>query len=63
MREYHIIECNELAKVVCNGCGKELRVELKAYLRKEQKFNSQEELFLQIKKDGEQSLARLEMLL
>lgn len=43
--------------------GKELRVELKAYLRKEQKFSDREELFLQIKKDGEQSLARLEMLL
>ncbi len=41
---------------------KELRVELKGYLRKEMKFESKEELFLQIEKDGEQSLARLEML-
>lgn len=39
-----------------------LRVELKAYLRREMKFESKDQLFLQIKKDGEQSLTRLEML-
>ncbi len=42
--------------------GRQLRVELKAYLRREQTFDSKEQLFLQIKKDGEQSLKRLEML-
>ncbi len=42
--------------------GKEICLELKAYLRREMKFESKEALFLQIKKDGEQSLARLEML-
>ena len=42
--------------------GKEIRLELKGYLRREMKFENQEALFLQIKKDGEQSLARLEML-
>lgn len=42
--------------------GKEIRLELKAYLRREMKFESKDALFLQMKKDGEQSLARLEML-
>lgn len=42
--------------------GKEIRLELKAYLRREMKFKSKDALFLQIKKDTEQSLARLEML-
>lgn len=42
--------------------GKEIRVELKSYLRREMKFENQEQLFLQIQKDGEQSKARLEML-
>lgn len=42
--------------------GKELRVELKSYLRRETKFETEEQLFLQIQKDGEQSKARLEML-
>lgn len=42
--------------------GKELRVELKSYLRGERSFETEEALFLQIQKDGEQSLARLEML-
>ncbi len=41
---------------------KEIRVELKSYLRREMKFQNQEALFLQIQKDGEQSKARLEML-
>ncbi len=35
--------------------GKTLRVELKAFLRAEKKFKDQEELFLQIKSDGEKS--------
>lgn len=42
--------------------GKEIRVELKSFLRSEMKFKNQEQLFLQIQKDGEQSKARLEML-
>ncbi len=42
--------------------GKEIRVELKSYLRRERTFENEEALFLQIQKDGEQSLARLEML-
>lgn len=42
--------------------GAELRVELCSYLRKEQKFETREALFLQIQKDGERSKARLEML-
>ncbi len=42
--------------------GKKMRVELKSYLRCEKKFETQEELFLQIQKDGEESKARLEML-
>lgn len=42
--------------------GQEIRVELKSYLRRELKFEDQEQLFLQIQKDGEQSKARLEML-
>lgn len=42
--------------------GQDLRIELKAYLRREMKFESNDALFMQIKKDGEQSLARLEML-
>ncbi len=42
--------------------GREIRVELKSYLRHEMKFESEEQLFLQIQKDGEQSKARLEML-
>ncbi|MBQ8895017.1 MAG: riboflavin biosynthesis protein RibF [Clostridia bacterium] len=41
---------------------KEIRVELKSYLRREMKFETKEQLFLQIQKDGEQSKARLEML-
>lgn len=41
---------------------KEIRVELKSYLRREMKFENEEQLFLQIQKDGEQSKARLEML-
>lgn len=41
---------------------KEIRVELKSYLRKEMKFETEEQLFLQIQKDGERSKARLEML-
>ena len=42
------------------GC--EIRIELKAYLRKETRFESREQLFAQIQKDGEHSLTRLEML-
>lgn len=42
--------------------GRELRVELKSYLRKEKKFENEEQLFLQIQKDGELSKSRLEML-
>lgn len=42
--------------------GKEIRVELRSYLRREMKFETKEQLFLQIQKDGEQSKARLEML-
>ncbi len=42
--------------------GKELRVELKSYLRKEMKFADEEQLFLQIRKDGEMSKERLELL-
>lgn len=40
--------------------GESLRIELKAFLRGEQKFNGPEELFLQIKKDGKQSKEVLE---
>lgn len=42
--------------------GKTLRVELVSYLRGEQKFENEAQLFAQIKQDGEQSIARLEML-
>ncbi len=42
--------------------GKELRIELKSYLRKEMKFVDEEALFLQIRKDGEMSKERLELL-
>lgn len=55
------VEAHILAQVP-DLYGKELRVELRSYLRREMKFNDQEQLFLQIQKDGEQSLARLEML-
>ncbi|MBR6792968.1 MAG: riboflavin biosynthesis protein RibF [Clostridia bacterium] len=41
---------------------REIRVELKSYLRREMKFENKEALFLQIQKDGEQSKKRLEML-
>ena len=50
MREYHIIECNELAKVVCNGCGKELRVE-NGYL-KEECFSAEQIFGYFSQKDG-----------
>ena len=42
--------------------GREIRVELKSYLRREMKFENEQALFLQIQKDGEQSKVRLEML-
>lgn len=42
--------------------GREIRVELRSYLRREMKFENEQALFLQIQKDGEQSKARLEML-
>ena len=42
--------------------GTEIRVELCSYLRKEQKFETEEALFLQIQEDRERSKARLEML-
>ena len=42
--------------------GKELRIELKSYLRKEMKFADEEQLFLQIRRDGEMSKERLEIL-
>ncbi len=42
--------------------GKELRIELKSYLRREMKFADEEQLFLQIRKDGEMSKERLELL-
>ena len=40
--------------------GEILRIEFKAFLRAEKKFCNTEELFLQIKKDGEQSKEVLE---
>ncbi len=58
-------EPNVEAHILCEVpdlYGKEIRVELKSYLRREMKFQNEEELFLQIQKDGEQSKARLEML-
>ncbi len=50
MRQYHVIECNELARVVCNGCGKELRVE-NGYL-KEECFSAEQIFGYFSKKDG-----------
>lgn len=50
MRQYHMIENNELMRVVCNGCGKELRVE-NGYL-KEECFSTEHVFGYFSKKDG-----------